>query len=159
MRISDWSSDVCSSDLDPGIAGIEAANGQPLVTQQLLAKAGKVDAQVRALDEVGRKTGQFAHPLGDRVALLGTDGLPFGKGGGIGAPGKMPRGRDGFFHRRRPVRQLVTVSGAAGIAWQIGQVDLVETQLTDSIVQERVEKEDAVQGDAAVLQGKGASNR
>src|SRR3546814_7136620 len=39
MRISDWSSDVCSSDLGPGtIAMIQSAGSRPDVLQQILRR-------------------------------------------------------------------------------------------------------------------------
>src|SRR3546814_5930127 len=42
MRISDWSSDVCSSDLDHALQArrdVEAASRQPQVLDRLMAKA------------------------------------------------------------------------------------------------------------------------
>src|SRR3546814_18794322 len=62
MRISDWSSDVCSSDL---LSGIELANSCRIhIRQQAPAIGGAVDAQVMPQPEfAGRKLHVEFQPL------------------------------------------------------------------------------------------------
>src|SRR3546814_9852053 len=64
MRISDWSSDVCSSDLDEG--GEAFAVGDPLPREEL---RGALDAGERILDLVRQHGGG-----GARDAARTTDG-------------------------------------------------------------------------------------
>src|SRR3546814_19721619 len=45
MRISDWSSDVCSSDL-PGTTIIEMSSADPVRTRELAAKVGATGAKL-----------------------------------------------------------------------------------------------------------------
>src|SRR3546814_3541092 len=61
MRISEWSSDVCSSDLDLGRVGLGLAD------QAVLVLLGAVDVVERGLDLFGRtRVGQVE--LGDQQA-------------------------------------------------------------------------------------------
>src|SRR3546814_18983722 len=70
MRISDWSSDVCSSDLSQGLGGqltgfynaaqdLAADPTSGLARDAFLASAGKVASQFRSLDQsfAGTRTG------------------------------------------------------------------------------------------------------
>ena len=52
-----------------GEAGVEAADGLPLIAQQLLGEAVDLDAQVLALDVVLREAGVAREPGRDLVPL------------------------------------------------------------------------------------------
>src|SRR3546814_2187106 len=75
MRISDWSSDVCSSDLLTEVLGFDRA----------MADMGKeVDADLAAavLEEAGRMCADRLHPLnrhGDEEGSRLVDGLEIGR--------------------------------------------------------------------------------
>src|SRR3546814_5075029 len=63
MRISDWSSDVCSSDLDPDASALQVLRPAPReVAYRGLARA--VDAECRRAGGAGARSGQD-----DRAAL------------------------------------------------------------------------------------------
>src|SRR3546814_14362125 len=65
MRISDWSSDVCSSDLRADSRGHPAADVADLVEGRVLAHLGQRD--LRQHREVGE--GRVAHAVKRRLAL------------------------------------------------------------------------------------------
>src|SRR3546814_20943908 len=69
MRISDWSSDVCSSDLLAGIRHVQPVAGHPFVEKPDPAS------------EAARR--RIAHDPGERIRLLGPEKL--GKNGKIDA--------------------------------------------------------------------------
>src|SRR3546814_4198930 len=67
MRISDWSSDVCSSDLVAGVAGHRArpARTAAAALSQDAARRGAMDRAARNCAPAG------AHRLSDRIAVRG----------------------------------------------------------------------------------------
>src|SRR3546814_6398591 len=72
MRISDWSSDVCSSDLDPGL--------RPRHPQHL-ADTGQGAAGAPTADEIIQPlAGEITHDLGGGgVAVIGRIGREIGR--------------------------------------------------------------------------------
>src|SRR3546814_6826328 len=85
MRISDWSSDVCSSDLDPdrgwALAALTDALDFPAV------KAGTVRALLgaRVDEELFRLSRHFVGDTAETAALLWPEKpLPFREGVGVG---------------------------------------------------------------------------
>src|SRR3546814_7781625 len=79
MRISDWSSDVCSSDLAAQVADQRIGFGNGLVAEGLEARAGVGDRALQRLHRFiggGERVAQIAHPRVD-VAV----DRPLGGGG------------------------------------------------------------------------------
>src|SRR3546814_17984493 len=72
MRISDWSSDVCSSDLAPitGVAHVAYRPGASVVGISKLSRL--VDAYARRLQLQERLTSQIAHTLDDVLEPRGV---------------------------------------------------------------------------------------
>src|SRR3546814_2130865 len=75
MRISDWSSDVCSSDLSGKVARL-VSNGTPLAAE--IERAGALEDMLiwrfhgaEGLDLAGSVAGLIAGPTGDRLAGSG----------------------------------------------------------------------------------------
>src|SRR3546814_8398936 len=71
MRISDWSSDVCSSDLQPGAACAAHGRGAPRVAEQLpdrvRQRLGVARRHYQAIDIIGNDLRVAADPRrGDR---------------------------------------------------------------------------------------------
>src|SRR3546814_3843161 len=73
MRISDWSSDVCSSDLDYHEAG-----GDPITAQELAARAEAGEAA--ALAALERYEDRLARALAGVINILDPDALVLGGG-------------------------------------------------------------------------------
>src|SRR3546814_5693830 len=71
MRISDWSSDVCSSDL-----------GEAAVAQQLLVETARRDAQVGAFEIGFGKAGEARKLTADLRAFLALQFLALEQRGG-----------------------------------------------------------------------------
>src|SRR3546814_19239998 len=115
MRISDWSSDVCSSDLDGGVEGVDMDAVRDLAghAQHPRVDRGEVDRRVRPgdrsrrphpgeereLPELPPAVQSVAAEGGERradgayvIASSGAGrhelgyGAPFGVGAGLGAP-------------------------------------------------------------------------
>src|SRR3546814_17905149 len=92
MRISDWSSDVCSSDLVGVLDGLDArnprlepANVRVVVLQRVVGEADAAAAV--GLDQRGR--GALAEPQHDqRLDLLGRTGLAEIADRGLGEIGR-----------------------------------------------------------------------
>src|SRR3546814_13129751 len=81
MRISDWSSDVCSSDLG-GLAGARLTDhAEHLATVQL-------EGDVVAGQQVAEGVGQVAHPQQGRLRFHGSGLLVRVGAARIGAPGR-----------------------------------------------------------------------
>src|SRR3546814_3100615 len=75
MRISDWSSDVCSSDLDVGHQRLFAAAVPEILAHRLGEILGMVDQQRdRAVDTVGSHREAFGH-RGGKTRLLRREHL------------------------------------------------------------------------------------
>src|SRR3546814_11201398 len=77
MRISDWSSDACSSDLPPGVAGVASADG--LVDEAPVA--GEVVEVARAAQQEGVLDGPLEMPVRalDAAVLVGDAGIVAGR--------------------------------------------------------------------------------
>src|SRR3546814_13485744 len=61
MRISDWSSDVCSSDLIDSIAGLEAILGHEAREEQVMLQGvDRRDAKQEADDRIGGRPASLA---------------------------------------------------------------------------------------------------
>src|SRR3546814_9705778 len=54
MRISDWSSDVCSSDLNSYSINLPAAAGAPSIGWSILGSDFQIDLELQALQTEGR---------------------------------------------------------------------------------------------------------
>src|SRR3546814_8261849 len=76
MRISDWSSDVCSSDLGPEIA-IVGNPGQPEPPPQAIAEPGGAERRQGGVDDVHAMLG--AEPLGDMARPPGPQVVAVGR--------------------------------------------------------------------------------
>src|SRR3546814_11851111 len=81
MRISDWSSDVCSSDLDPLADGLEVREhaAQPALVDVRHADLLGVGLD-RILGLLLRADEQDRSPVGDEVADVGVGGLDAAEG-------------------------------------------------------------------------------
>src|SRR3546814_10203856 len=81
MRISDWSSDVCSSDLDPLADGLEVREhaAQPALVDVRYADLLGVGLD-RILGLLLRADEQDRSPVGDEVADVGVGGLDAAEG-------------------------------------------------------------------------------
>src|SRR3546814_13297379 len=96
MRISDWSSDACSSDLPPGVAGVASADG--LVDEAPVA--GEVVEVARAAQQEGVLDGPLEMPVRalDAAVLVGDAGIVAGRrhavmdAQGVVAAGHVPDG-------------------------------------------------------------------
>src|SRR3546814_11879187 len=96
MRISDWSSDVCSSDLVGVLDGLDArnprlepANVRDVVLQRVVGEADAAAAV--GLDQRGRAALAELQP-DQRLDLLGQTGLAVLADRGIGRLHARPRG-------------------------------------------------------------------
>src|SRR3546814_11937862 len=101
MRISDWSSDVCSSDLDPdrgwALAALTDALDFPAV------KAGTVRALLgaRVDEELFRLSRHFVGDTAETAALLWPEKpLPFREGVGVGRSEERRVGKEGVSRGR-----------------------------------------------------------
>src|SRR3546814_2785802 len=89
MRISDWSSDVCSSDLDPALAGVPKSafnyskirTAQPLADEAELAIHKSSIKELLIVDRNIKDYRQFGRLVKSGVELVeipqGVDGLAF----------------------------------------------------------------------------------
>src|SRR3546814_11301620 len=100
MRISDWSSDVCSSDLDrtARAAGRQAAavEQDERTARPQVAQAQRVGAGAAVGDEAAIKVVDLARTLRDGIALQRVGGAVEARLGDF--PGGDPRAR--FFDRK-----------------------------------------------------------
>src|SRR3546814_20562872 len=104
MRISDWSSDVCSSDLIilARIAAVEPPDGEAAVAQQLLVETARRDAQVGAFEIGFGKAGEARKLTADLRAFLALQFLALEQRGGVGADRPLPR----FIGKRSEERRV-----------------------------------------------------
>src|SRR3546814_20409058 len=109
MRISDWSSDVCSSDLQP-MERRESRGFPPVLILLIFAFIG-IALQVVFADRVSRRTGGpisrggYVGGFGGRRGGLGGGGRFGGGGGGLGGGGRSDE------------REVGTGGGSKGAVW------------------------------------------
>src|SRR3546814_6018545 len=115
MRISDWSSDVCSSDLPHGDQGVVSTSGSPSPRPGTLPAPSNPSAARRMVSDTTRR-GQ-----GRGVHLVVPD-LAAVAGGGVVADGTAELGQE-LFDRRVLADLAVEVHGPRGVAQDLDGLD------------------------------------
>src|SRR3546814_8568978 len=82
MRISDWSSDVCSSDLPPPLGAVAAPPGGERASEAELGRHQKIDASVRARrpDRLAFEHAAIPIAIDDRIERGKGPARAFGRG-------------------------------------------------------------------------------
>src|SRR3546814_10417887 len=73
MRISDWSSDVCSSDLSVGSIRLPPVGDRPAATAPAQCEATAAEATVSGLILYGNKESGHSYKVALALALLGVE--------------------------------------------------------------------------------------
>src|SRR3546814_14538889 len=105
MRISDWSSDVCSSDLGIRVTGIELLHANPGTATKLRLRLQYADKPADAPETLWLKGGLEAHSV-DYAALYAREGGFYREFDAIIAPG-WPRSWSAPPHHGGPPPHLL----------------------------------------------------
>src|SRR3546814_9922347 len=105
MRISDWSSDVCSSDLRADAAGMEVPAADPRAAEKakkreesvsINERAARFYAKMLAPDQgAAREPRHYLSGRGISDAMIDRFGIGFAPGSKIGEPSPLMRALDG----------------------------------------------------------------
>src|SRR5262249_49128444 len=137
--------------IDGGEAGVETADRQPPIPQQLFSETTGVDAQIRTFDEILRETGVSRDLLRERLPFTVGHPVAFCQTGQVLVPGERAR----VVHRLPQIalqvgRELLVIPGGRRVGLDVRRVrDVVLRRRRQRLVrQQRRDEGDAVQLDA-----------